>query len=412
VAVPVITGLGCVTPIGIGRDAFAAALRAGKSGTSNVSSFDPDQFRCRVAAEVMEFRPQDFMAVREVRSSPRVVQFAVAACRLAQEDAGIRNWSDPARVGVYIGSSVGPSTYNFEQFATFLERGARRVPPSFPAQAHYGAIPSECAIQLNVRGPVLAVSSACTSGADAIGLAGALIRSGIADVMLVGGAEAPICPMLFAAFDRLNLMASKFNGSPQAACRPFSRDRDGFVLGEGAAMFVVESLEHARGRGVRPIATLSGYAATCDAYSHFSHDSGGADAVRAILSALHAAGVGADEVDYINAHGSATIENDVFETRVLRAAFGDRAYRVPVSSSKSMFGHLLGASAAVELAATVVAMDEGFVPPTINLGSQDEQCDLDYVAGQSREGAMQVGLSISFGFGSRNAALVVRRSDD
>lgn len=410
---PVITGMGCVTPIGVGRASFSASLRLGRSGTSAITALDASGYRCRVAAEVSGFAPERFMAVREARTSPRVVQFAVAAARMAVDDARIGDWHDPSRVGVYVGSSVGPSAYNFEQFATFLERGVRRIPPDFPAQAHYGVIASECAIQLNVHGPVLAISSACTSSADAIGLGAAMIRAGIVDVMIVGGAEAPICPMLFAAFDRLRLMPTHFNDCPEVASRPFAADREGFVLGEGAGMLVLEDASHAVRRGARPIARLAGYGATCDAASHFSHAEGGRDAVAAIASALQASGVDSAAIDYVNAHGSATVQNDPFETRVLREVLGERAWRVPISSSKSMCGHLLGASAAVELIATVVGMDEGFVPPTINLEFADRDCNLDYVPRESRPCKFSVAVSTSFGFGSRNAALVVKRwSDD
>ncbi|MBM4242678.1 MAG: beta-ketoacyl-[acyl-carrier-protein] synthase family protein [Deltaproteobacteria bacterium] len=409
---PVVTGMGCVTPIGVGRAEFSAALRAGRSGTRAAASLDAARYACQVAAEVGDFSASDFMRAREARTSPRVVQLAVAAARLALADAGLANWRDAARVGVFLGSSVGPSAYNFDQFGTFLERGVRRIPPDFPAQAHYGVIPSECAIQLGVHGPVMAISSACTSSADAIGLGGAMIRSGVVDVMIVGGAEAPICPMLFAAFDRLRLMPSGFNAVPHLASRPFAADRGGFVLGEGAGVLILEDAHHAISRGGRPIAHLAGYGATCDAESHFSHAADGRDAAAAIRAALGMAGRRAEEIDYVNAHGSATRQNDSFETRVFHEVLGSRAKTVPVSSSKSMHGHLLGASAAVELVATIIGMDEGFVPPTINLYASDPECDLDYVPNQSRALKVSVALSTSFGFGARNAALVVTRVGD
>lgn len=406
---PVVTGLGCVTPIGIGRADFSEGLRSGRSGTRAVASLDAASYACRVAAEVPSFVASDFMRAREARTSPRVVQFAVAAARLAMADAGLGSWRDPSRVGVIMGSSVGPSAYNFDQFATFLERGIRRVPPDFPAQAHYGVIPSECAIQLAVHGPVMGISSACTSSADAIGLGAAMVRSGVVDAMVVGGAEAPICPMLFAAFDRLHLMSSRFNDLAHTASRPFAADRDGFVLGEGAGVLILEDLSHAVSRGARPIAHVAGYGATCDAKSHFSHDPEGSDALGAISAALSAAGLQAHELDYINAHGSATVQNDSFETRVFRQLLGARASSVPVSSSKSMLGHLLGASGAVELIATLVGMESGFLPPTINLNVADPECNLDYVANCSRTADTSAALSTNFGFGARNSALVVTR---
>lgn len=402
------TGIGCVTPIGLGLAAFGESLRRGASGTGELSAFDPRPYRSRVSAEVRGFHADEFMPAREARSSPRVVQFAIACARMALDQAGLAELPDPGRVAIVVGTSGGPAAYHFEQYAVYTERGVRRMPPSFPAHAHYGVIASECAIQLGVHGPVFTVSSACTSGADAVGLARMLVLSGQADVVLAGGAEAPLFPLLFATFDRLEMMSSRFNDDPATASRPFSADRDGFVLGEGGAMFVVEKADLARERGARPLATIAGYGATCDARSHFAQDESGVDAERAIRLALDAARVGPDELDYVNAHGSATPQNDFFETGVLRRVLGEGAARIPVSSTKSMVGHLLGACGAVELAATIAGMQDGFLPPTINLREPDPACDLDWVAGEARPARIRAALSTSFGFGSRNAALVVR----
>ena len=408
----VVTGIGCVTPIGLGVAAFSEALRRGVSGTGPLTAIDPAPYRSRVAAEVHGFRPEHFMPAREARSSPRVVQFAIASARMALEDAGLASWPDPTRVAVVVGTSGGPAAYHFEQYAIYTERGVRRMPPSFPAQAHYGVIASECAIQLDVHGPVFTVSSACTSGADALGLARMLILAGQADVVLAGGAEAPLFPLLFAAFDRLEMMSSRFNDEPATASRPFSADRDGFVLGEGAAILVVENAERARERGARILATLAGYGATCDAKSHFSQDETGVDAERAIRLALESAGIAPEAIDYVNAHGSATPQNDFFEVGILRRVFGAAAAHLPVSSTKSMVGHLLGACGAVELAATIAGLHGGFLPPTINLRAPDPDCDLDWVANGSRPVRLRAALSTSFGFGSRNAALVVRAPEE
>lgn len=407
VSAVVVTGIGCVSPIATGFGPFADAIRRGVSGVGPLGAFDPTPYRCRVAAEVRDFHPADHMALREVRSSPRVVQFALASARLALEHARLAAWEDPARVGIVLGTSGGPAAYCYDQYLTYAERGARRVPPAFPAQAHSGVLASECAIQLGTHGPVLTISSACTSGADALGLARTMIQAGMADVVLSGGAEAPLFPMLFAAFDRLEMMPTRFNDSPAFASRPFSADRDGFVLGEGGAVLVLEREDRARARGATILARLAGYGATCDAKSHFAQEESGVDAERAIRTALAEAGVALDRVDYVNAHGSATRQNDPFETAVLRRVFGEGAARVPVSSSKSMFGHLLGAGPAIELAATIVGMQGGFLPPTINLDARDPSCDLDYVAGAARPARIRAALSTSFGFGSRNAALVV-----
>lgn len=408
----VVTGIGCVSPVGIGFTAFGDAIRRGVSGVGRLEAFDASPYRCRVTAEVRNFHPEDFMALREVRSSPRVVQLALAASRLALDHAGLPTWPEPARVGVVLGTSGGPAAYYFEQYAIYAERGARRMPPAFPAQAHYGVLASECAIQLGAHGPVLTISSACTSAADALGLARSMIRTGMADVVLAGGSEAPLFPLLFAAFDRLEMMPTRFNDTPASASRPFSADRDGFVLGEGSAVFLLEREDRARARGARVLARLAGYGATCDAKSHFTQDESGIDSERAIRIALEDAGVGVDQVDYVNAHGSATRQNDPFETAVLRRVFGEGAARVPVSSSKSMVGHLLGAGPAIELAATIAGMTGGFLPPTINLEARDPACDLDYVSGGARPARIRAALSTSFGFGSRNAALVVTGGEE
>lgn len=408
----VITGMGCVTPIGIGLPAFSESLRSGASGTGPLSAFDPSPYGCRVAAEVLDFRPSDFMALREARSLPRVVQLGVAASRLAIDDARMPSWRDAGRVGVLLGSSGGPGSYQFEQGLIFVERGLRRMNPMFPAYAHNGSIASECAIQFGAKGPVLTVSSACTSSTDAFGLARGLLEGGMVDVVLAGGTDAPLAPVLFGAFDRIGAMPREFNDDPTTASRPFSADRCGFVLGEGAAVFVLERAESAQARGARIHAEVAGYGATCDADDHFTQEESGDEAVRAIEQALGDAGVEPSEVDYVNAHGTATKQNDAFETRVLRRVLGESAASTPVSSTKSMVGHTLGACGAVELAATLVGMREGFVPPTINLDDPDPECDLDHVANRARPARIDVALSTSFGFGSRNGAMVVRKARD
>jgi 3-oxoacyl-[acyl-carrier-protein] synthase II len=407
-----VTGIGCVTPIGIGVDAFTEALRRGRSGIGPLTLLDDRPYSCRVAAEVKDFRPEEHLPLREARSAPRVVQFAAAAARLAREHAGLRSWRDPTRVGVLIGSSIGCMPYVVAQHGIFLERGVRRIHPSLPALGQSGVIASECAIQLDVHGPVLTLSSACTSSTDAIGWGRDLIAAGILDVALVGGSEAPLSPLLFASFERLGMMPTAYNDSPEAACRPFAVDRAGMVIGEGAVLLALESEEHVRARGGRPLAEIAGYAATCDANSHFTQEDSGADALRAIEQAVAAAGLRAAELDYVNAHGTATAQNDPFETRVLRAALGEAAGRIPVSSTKSMVGHLLGASGAIEAAATIAGMGAGFAPPTLNLDRPDPDCLLDHVPNQARPWSIDLALSTSFGFGSRNAALVLKRVRD
>lgn len=408
----VVTGMGCVTPIGIGLPAFSDALRAGRSGIGPVTRFDSRAYGCRVAGEVVDFEPAEFMALREARALPRVVQLAVAATRMALDDARLTAFPDPARAGVLLGSSGGPGSYQFEQGLIFVERGLRRMSPMFPAYAHNGSIASECAIEFGARGPVLTVSSACTSSADAFGLARGLLEGGMVDIVVAGGSDAPLAPVLFGAFDRIGAMSRGFNDRPEAASRPFARDRDGFVLAEGAAVFVLERRDHALERGARVHADLIGYGATCDADNHFTQAEDGQEADRALRQAMADAGIGPGDVDYVNAHGTATPQNDRFESGVIRRVLGEAGETTPVSSSKSMFGHTLGACGALELAATLVGMREGFVPPTANLEDPDPECAIAHVPVRARPARIDVALSTSFGFGSRNAAVAVRRPSD
>lgn len=405
----VITGIGCVSPIGIGFGEFADAIRRGVSGVSPISLFDASMYQCRVAAEVTGFSAVDFMDGREARALPRVAQFAVAAARLATADAELDLGLVGPRTGVVVGTSSGPIGYVLEQHAIFLERGIRRMHPSSPAYAHNSIVASECAIQLGVHGPALAISSACTSSCDAIGLAMMMIVSGVVDVVIAGGAEAPLTPSLFGSFDRLGMLPVHYNDRPHAASRPFSADREGPVLGEGAAMFVLESEDHARHRGAAMLATILGYGATCDAESHFRQSADGRFAGAAIEQALAGAGVEAEDIQYINAHGTGTPDNDPFETDVLSRCFGPFGGGIPVSSSKSQFGHLLGAAPAMELAAVVAGMGLEVLPATLNLEMDDPRCHLNHVRIAGIAARFDTALSTSFGFGSRNGALVVGR---
>jgi 3-oxoacyl-[acyl-carrier-protein] synthase II len=402
----VITGLGCVTPCGIGVAETWSAVTSGRSGTKPISSFDARGCQSRVAGEILDFNPEDFLARREIQAFSRYLHFGFAAARMAWEDARGAGAFDPDRVGVCIGSTIGASSRNISDGVTFAERGIDRVHPMCPLQ-YSGSLPSEVAIALGLRGPAYSISTACTAGADAAGLAFAQIASGVIDAALVGGSEAPILPLLFHAFDRLQVV-SRLNDPPARASRPFSRDRCGFVLSEGAGVVMLEAEEVARERGVRMYAELAGFSATSDAHHHLHPAADGLQGVRAILQALHHAGVKPAEVDYINAHGTSTAKNDSVETSIIKRAFGEHARRIPVSSSKSMLGHMLGASAAVELIIATLAIHDGVVPPTINLVEPDPACDLDYVVDGARKMALRTVVSTSFGFGSRNAALVVR----
>ncbi len=399
------TGLGCVTPCGVGVQTTWNAIVQGRSGTKDVSTFDVSECSSRVAAEIRDFRAEDFLARRDLQTFARFAHLGVAAARMAWEDAG-RPKLDLDRVGVCLGSTVGAIDRTVSDGVTFYERGLQRVHPMFPLQ-YPGTLPSQIAIEFGFRGPTYAVSSACTAGADAIGLGLMMIQSGVLDAVVAGGSDAPIFPLLFASFDRLGVL-SRLNDDPARASRPFSHDRSGFVLGEGAGVVILEAEDVARERGARTYAELAGFGATCDAFHQLAPEPEGRQGARAVTLALAHAGLAPHEIDYVNAHGTSTPKNDATETTILKAVLGAHARAIPISSSKSMLGHLIGASAAVELIITALALREGVVPPTINFTEPDPACDLDYVTEGARRMSLRAALSTSFGFGSRNAALVLK----
>lgn len=403
----VITGLGCITPCGIGVRETWDALVHGRSGTKAITSFDASACQSQVAGEILDFHAEDFLARREIQAFSRYLHFGFAAARMAWEDARCGDALDRDRIGVCMGSAVGAISRNITDGLTFEERGIERVHPMCPLQ-YPGSLPAEVSIALGLRGPSYSISTACTAGADAAGLAMGLIASGVWDAAIVGGSDAPIFPLLFFAFDRLAVV-SRLNNPASQASRPFSRNRCGFVLSEGAGAVMLEAEEVARGRSARIYAELAGFGANSDSHHHLHPSPDGSQGVRAIEQALRHAGVSAGDVDYVNAHGTSTVRNDGIETGILKRALGEYAYRVPVSSSKSMLGHMIGASAAVELIVSALTVHEGVVHPTINLSEPDPECDLDYVTEGARAVAPRTVLSTSFGFGSRNAALVVRK---
>ena len=401
-----ITGLGCVTPCGTGSEKLWTSMVEGRSGIRPVSTFDTSGCGSRVAGEIPDFEPAQFLSRREIQAFGRFVHFGVAAARMAWEEAGGLKGVDPDRIGVYMGSAVGAIGRAVNDGLTFFEKGLERVHPMFAL--HYpGTLPSEIAIALGIRGPAYAIGTACTASADAIGLALGQIASGMVDAAVVGGSDAPIFPLLYASFDRIGAL-SKLNDPPERASRPFSRERSGFVLSEGAGAMVLEAAEVALERGAHIYAELAGFGATCDAYHHLAPAPDGQQGARAIQQALAQAGLTPDEIDYVNAHGTSTPKNDATETLIMKTVFGERAYRIPISSSKSMLGHLIGASGAVELLISALAIQHAIVPPTINLSEPDPECDLDYVVDGPRPLPLRAVLSPSFGFGSRNAALVLR----
>jgi 3-oxoacyl-[acyl-carrier-protein] synthase II len=401
-----VTGIGVVSPIGTGTDEFWAGLITGRSGAGPIKSFDPSDLSVQIAAEVTDFEPTDLIPPKEVSRTDRFTHFALAASALAEGEAGLLAGSfDPDRTGVIIGSGIGGLQTIVTEHDALLGGGPRRVSPFTVPKLMPNAAAGQVAMRFGLHGPSFSVSSACASGAHAIGEAARQIRCGAADVMLAGGSEAAITPLAVAAFARMGALSER-NDDPQTASRPFDAGRDGFVFGEGAAVLVLESIESADARGADVLAILSGYGASCDASHVTQPDPEGKGAQRAMLAALEDAGIEPGAIDYVNAHGTSTPMNDRIETLAIKAVLGARASKIPVTSTKSQTGHLLGAAGAVEAAATILMMRRGIIPQTINLESPDPQCDLDYVSEGPREGKLRTALSNSFGFGGQNSALV------
>ena len=403
----VITGLGLVTPIGTGTTGVWDALVAGRSGAGPIEDFDVSGHSTRIASQVHDFDPLQHMGAREAGRCDRFSQMAVAAGVLAWEDAGLGDDVDRDRTGVVVGSGIG-GFYTIEEQAAALARGGpRRVSPFTVPKLMPNAAAAAIAMRLELRGINHCVASACATGAHSLGEALLAIRCGRADVVLAGGAEAALTPLSLAAFARMGALSQR-NDDPATASRPFDAGRDGFVFGEGAGVLVLESEEHAQRRGARALARLSGYGATADAFHLTQPDPEGAGAARAMTLALADAGVYPEDVDYVNAHGTSTPYNDRVETLAIKRALGPESKRIPVTSTKSQTGHLLGAAGAVEAAFTAMIIDRGVIPRTINLEDPDPECDLDYVADEPRDQPVRVALSNSFGFGGQNACLVLQ----
>lgn len=407
----VVTGMGCVTPFGAGVDRFWNGLIEGRSGIGPLTAFDPEPYGTRIAGQVRDFRQADFLSQKEISAGARCVHFALASARMALDDARLSlSVVDTSRVGVFIGSSVGTAEYWVANYGVFLEKGIRRVHPLFPALSYPGVVATQLAISFGVRGPAMCISSACTSGADAIGMAWMQIRAGLIDRAIVGGTEAPLTPMLFAAFDRLGVM-SRENENPARASRPFAADRDGFVMTEGAGVCILEAEDAAAERGAVPLAEIAGYAATSDGFHPFSPLPTGEEGARAIQMALEHAELTLADVDYINAHAIGSRANDSIELAIIRQVFGERAAVIPVSAIKSMIGHSMGAAGVIEAIACVRAIRTSTLPPTINLRPEDCEQGFDLVPNVARSVGTRVAVSSTFGFGSRNAVLTLRRAE-
>ncbi len=404
----VITGMGAVTPLGLDVPSTWAAMLAGESGTGPITLFDAGLFPVQIAAEIKGFEPTDFMDAKTARRSDRVVQIALAATAEALRQAGLEITEEVADdVGVIVGTGIGGEKTHYDQMQILFEQGPRRVSPFALARILPDMPAGQIAISYGARGPNHCVSSACATGADALGEAFEIIRRGDALAVIAGGTESAMAPSALAAFDQAGVL-THHDGDPRQACRPFDATRDGLLMGEGAAILILESLSFALRRGARPLAELVGYGATADAFHISAPEEEGAGAAKAIQRALRKAGLTPAEIDYIHAHGTGTVLNDHLETLAIKRALGERAWQIPVSSTKSMTGHMMGAAGAMGAAVAVQAILENKVPPTINLHNPDPACDLDYVPHRARDVTVRVALINAFGFGGHNAVLAIR----
>ena len=405
----VITGIGVVNAIGNTKEEYWDALAIGKNGIGPLSYFDATDYRTQIAAEVKDFPAEKYLDKKAASRFPLFIQYALAAAMMAHEDSGLDISNiDPYRAGVHIGSGVGGIGVLEENAKMLMQRGPKRVSPFLVPFMIINMAAGQVSIQFNLKGPNSASVTACASSNHSMGESLRLIQHGYADVMFTGGAESAITPLAFAGFCSMRAMSER-NHEPERASRPFNKDRDGFVMGDGAGMLIFESLSHAKKRGAYIYAEVVGFGMTSDAHDMVAPPSDGEGAAKAMEFALSDAKLPVDAVDYINTHGTSTPHGDIAETNAIKSLFGERAYQIPVSSTKSMVGHLLGAAGAVELIACLGGMEKGFLPPTINYEVPDEECDLDYVPNESRDAKIEVALSNAFGFGGHNTCLVIRK---
>ena len=405
----VVTGTGVLCPLGLNTSTTWEGLIAGKSGIDRITLFDPEPYDTKIAGEIKGFQPTDYISRKDVRHMDRFTQMAIAASWQAVEQSGIKiNSINEGNIGVIVGSGIGGLSTLFEQTRILLEKGPSRVSPFLVPMMITDMAAAQVSITLGVKGPNLCTTSACSSGSDAIGVAYELIRRGDTQAVLAGGSEAIINPLGITAFNALKAISTR-NDEPQLASRPFDTERDGFIIGEGAGILVLENLAHAQRRGAQIMAEIMAYGATADAYHITKPDGVGGGAARAIQTALNKAGLTTTDIDYINAHGTSTQLNDKMETMAIKSVFGDYAYHIPISSTKSMMGHLIGAAGAVEAIICTMVIQNGVIPPTINLTHPDPECDLDYVPNVARKARVTNALSTSFGFGGHNSALVFRQ---
>lgn len=409
----VITGLGVISPVGIGKDAFWNSLIEGKSGIGKITLFDATDYAAQIAGEVKDFNPTDYIDRKEARHMDRYAQFAVAAAKLAFEDSGMDlEKEDRDRIGTYIGAGIGGIDTMHQSYEKLFSKGPSRISPFFIPMMIANLAAGQVAISFGLHGPSECVVTACATGTNCIGDAFRLIQQGEADVMVAGGTEAAVSPAAVAGFAAMKALCMDHNDDPEHASRPFDKNRSGFVMGEGAGLVILESLEHAKARGAHIYAEIVGYGTNSDAYHVTSPAPDGAYQAKCMKLALDDAGLKPDAVDYINAHGTSTHLNDEGETKAIKEIWGDAAKDVSVSSIKSMTGHLLGAAGGVEAIATVLAVEKDLMPPTINYETPDEGLDLDYVPNKAREKKIRAAISNNFGFGGHNACIAFKKYED
>ncbi|MCI0338860.1 MAG: beta-ketoacyl-[acyl-carrier-protein] synthase family protein [Acidobacteria bacterium] len=409
----VITGIGCVSPIGIGREKFWQSVREGRSGISKISRFDASDLPVQIAAEVKDFDPDLYISPKDRQHVSHAVAFAVAAADLTFNDAGLNpkemSLDERRDIGIVLGSGGASLGFIEKQYRYYFANEAKKASIYTIPTATPGSLPSEISMPFGLKGFSHLLSTGCTSSTDAMAYASQMIALGRINRVLTGGVDAPITHSFVLAFCVMKVMTSSWNHEPHRGSRPYSKDRDGFVLAEGAYFFMLEELEHALERGARIYAEVIGYGSTCDAHHRVRLDETGEEPARAMMMAMRDAGLNPEEIDYVNLHGTSTELNDRIETRAIKKAFGEKAYRLAASSTKSMIGHPQGASGAAGLTATLGGMAQGFLPPTINLDVPDPECDLDYVPNEARPGEIKYALCNCIGFGSKNSALVVKR---
>jgi 3-oxoacyl-[acyl-carrier-protein] synthase II len=405
----VITGIGVIAPNGIGTESFWNSLVHGRSGIKGITHFDASSFPSQIAGEVRDFNPLDFMSPKSARRMDRFAQLSVASTRMALEDSGIEiSEKTSGRIGISLGSALGGIPCAEEQHSIFLEKGLHRVDPLIAIKIFSGASTSQVSVEFGIRGHSNTIGGACAAGTDSIGYAFYVIKNNLADIMIAGGSEAPIVPLTFGAFCLIKALSTR-NGDPTRASRPFDKERDGFVMSEGAGVLILEDLECALKRGASIYAEVLGYGTTNDAYHMVQPLPNGLQAKNAIQYALQYAKLNPSDIDHINAHGSSTPLNDKIETKIIKEIFGEYAYEIPVSANKSMIGHSLGAAGAIELVASVLTIKNQFIPPTINYEFPDPECDLDYVPNKGKKGSVTTLLKNSFGFGGKNSSIIIRK---